>query len=77
MRAGEVKLYLQKLTILSKDLHARTFVAAIADDVFAGVAENGHFSRVPQLTLVTTGNAELKLEFTALVEHLVFMQYGL
>jgi hypothetical protein len=58
------------MAILGEDLHARTFVPTIANDIFAGVSHDRNFSRVPQLAFLLARNAKLELEGARLLKDL-------
>jgi len=58
------------VAVFGKYLHSGALVAAVADDKLAGAADDGHFARVPQLTLLFTRHSELVLELARLLEHL-------
>lgn len=58
------------MSILGKDLHARSLVAAIANDELPSSADDGHFTRIPQLTLFFARHTEIEFVITGLIEYL-------
>lgn len=58
------------MSILGKYLHARSLIAAIANDELARSADHSHFTRIPQLTLFFARHAEIEFVITGLIEYL-------
>lgn len=50
------------MTALGEDLHARSFVASIADHEFAVVVHDSHLAGIPELTLFFASDTKLKFE---------------
>lgn len=61
---------LDVVTVLGEDLHARTFITAIADDELAVGSHHCDLAWEPKLTFFLTGNAEVELEAAVLLEDL-------
>ena len=58
-----------------EDLHSRPFTAAIANDDFPRLADDGYFARIPQMTLFNTRRSEIIFKQSVLVENLFHLKH--